>query len=241
VTGGPGQGKSTLSLRLAADIATEWAAPTGTSTTPLAEPVVPLRLTARELAARLDLPLPQALADSVRCEYGALLRCDVGAHLLVGRVAGCRWLLLVDGLDEAAALAPLQRAMAARYELQPFDEEALRRFAENWFAEEGEDTGHRFVRQVREAHLDELVRVRLAGHHRGDHFPQHDQRPLPDNQYELYEAYLEFLRSARPVAPGPFEHLRTGLLEHLAGLRPVPECMPVVSSGGRPPVGGSSP
>jgi hypothetical protein len=161
VTGGPGQGKSTLSLRLAADIATQWAASTGNSTTPLAEPVVPLRLTARELAARLDLPLPQALADSVRCEYGALLRCDVGAHLLVGRGAGCRWLLPVDGLDEVAALAPLQRAMAARYELQPFDEEALRRFAENWFAEEGEDTGHRFVRQVREAHLDELVRVPL--------------------------------------------------------------------------------
>jgi predicted NACHT family NTPase len=56
VTGGPGQGKSTLSLRLAADIAAEWAAPTGNGTAPLAEPVVPLRLTARELAARLNLP-----------------------------------------------------------------------------------------------------------------------------------------------------------------------------------------
>lgn len=255
VTGGPGQGKSTLSLRLAADIAAQWAVPTGNSTAPLAEPVVPLRLTARELAARLHLPCSQALADSVRCEYGALLRCDVGAHLLADRVAGCRWLLLVDGLDEVAdgaerdrlvavlsawasdpagspyrivlttrpiegaALAPLQRAMAARYELQPFDEEALCCFAENWFAEEGRDTAYRFVRQIREAHLDELVRVPLLATIAAIIFEQHDDRPLPDNQYELYEAYLEFLRSARAPAPGPFEYLRTGLLEHLGRVR----------------------
>ena len=50
-------------------------------------------------------------------------------------------------------------------------------------------------------------------------FEQHEDRPLPDNQYELYEAYQEFLRSARTVAPGPFEHLRTGLLEHLGRVR----------------------
>jgi cellulose synthase operon protein C len=268
VTGGPGQGKSTLSLRLAADIATQWAARTGNSTAPLAEPVVPLRLTARELAARLELPFSQALADSVRCEYGALLRCDLGAHLLADRVAGCRWLLLVDGLDEVAnsaerdrlvtvlsawacdppgspyrvvlttrpiggaALAPLQRATAARYELQPFDEEALRRFAENWFAEEGEDTAHRFVRQVREAQLDELVRVPLLATIAAIIFQQPDQRPLPDNQYELYEAYLEFLRSARPVAPVPFEHLRTGLLEHLGRVRLETDTSLVVAARG---------
>ena len=256
VTGGPGQGKSTLSLRLAADIATEWAAPSGNSATPLAEPVVPLRLSARELAARLDLPLPQALAGSVRAEYGALLRREVGAHLLAERVAGCRWLLLVDGLDEVAnsaerdrlvsvlsawasdpagspyrvmlttrpiegaALAPLQRAMAARYELQPFDEEALRRFAENWFAEEGRDTAHRFVRQIREAHLDELVRVPLLATIAAIIVEQHHDRPLPDNQYELYEAYLEYLRSARTSClPDSFECLRVGLLEHLGRVR----------------------
>ncbi|MGH3753575.1 MAG: NACHT domain-containing protein [Pseudonocardiaceae bacterium] len=268
VTGGPGQGKSALSLRLAADIAAKWAAPTGNSTAPLAEPVVPLRLTARELAARLDLPLPQALADSVRREYGALLRCDVGAHLLADRVAGCRWLLLVDGLDEVAdsaerdrlvtvlsawasdpagspyrvmlttrpiegaALAPLQRAQAARYELQPFDEEALRRFAGNWFAKEGAGTAHRFVRQIREAHLDELVRVPLLATIAAIIFEQHDDRPLPDNQYELYEAYLEYLRSGRTVAPGPFEHLRTGLLEHLGRVRLEADTSLVVAARG---------
>jgi hypothetical protein len=255
VTGGPGQGKSTLSLRLAADIAEQWTAPTGNSTGPLAEPVVPLRLTARELATRLDLPLPQALADSVRGKYGALLSCEVGAHLLAERVAGCRWLLLVDGLDEVAdsaerdrlvsvlsawvsdhagspyrivlttrpiegsALAPLQRAMAARYELLPFDEEALGRFAANWFAEEGGDTARRFLRQIREAHLDELVQVPLLATIAAIIFAQHDECPLPDNQYQLYEAYLAFLWSARNSASGPFEHLRTALLEHLGRVR----------------------
>jgi hypothetical protein len=95
-------------LRLAADIAAEWTASTG-NTAPLAEPVVPLRLTARELANRLDLPFSQALAESVRCEYGALLRYEVGAHLLAERVAGCRWLLLIDGLDEVADSAERDR------------------------------------------------------------------------------------------------------------------------------------
>ena len=267
VTGGPGQGKSTLSLRLAADIAAQWAAPTGNSTAPLAEPVVPLRLTARELATRLHLPGAQALADSVRCEYGALLRRDVGVHLLAERVAGCRWLLLVDGLDEVAdsaernrlvsvlsewvsdpagspyrivlttrpiegaALAPLLRAQAARYELQPFDEEALRRFAENWFAEQGRDTAHRFLGQVREAYLEELVQVPLLATIAAIIFEQHDQRPLPDNQYELYQAYLEFLRSARTSASGPFEHLGTGrLLEHLGRARLEPDTSLVVAA-----------
>ncbi|MGH3994769.1 MAG: helix-turn-helix domain-containing protein, partial [Pseudonocardiaceae bacterium] len=52
VTGGPGQGKSALSLQLAADIATAWMAHVeNDGTPPLTEPVIPLRLTARQLAA----------------------------------------------------------------------------------------------------------------------------------------------------------------------------------------------
>jgi cellulose synthase operon protein C len=250
VTGGAGQGKSTLSLRLAADIVARWSGET--TEDPLTEPVVPLRLTARELAIRLDLPFAQALADSARAEYGALLRAPLQADLLSDRVAGCRWLLLVDGLDEVtdaadrdrladvlaawasaaaspyrlvvttrpvegAALAPLQRVKAARYELQPFDEQALRRFAENWFAEEGQDHAHRFVRQIRVAHLDELVRVPLLATIAAIIFQQQD-RPLPDNQYELYEAYLAFLRSAR-TSTSVFDAHHSALLEHLGRTR----------------------
>jgi hypothetical protein len=250
ITGGPGQGKSTLSLRLAADIAGKWTS-TDSEATPLTELVVPLRLTARELATRLDLPFPQALSDCLGAEYGARLACPVSAHVLAERVAGCRWLLLVDGLDEVAdvkqrdelvdvlanwtsdptespyravvttrplggaALAPLQGAGASRYELQPFDEEALRRFAHNWFKNEG-DQADVFLRQIREAHLDELARVPLLATIAAIVFEQHDDRPLPGNRYELYEAYLKYLRSG----PGrPFDHWCDPLLEHLGRVR----------------------
>ncbi|MFJ6671604.1 helix-turn-helix domain-containing protein [Actinosynnema sp. NPDC091369] len=250
VTGGPGQGKSTLSLRLAGEIAARWSG--GDAPPPLAEPVVPLRLTARELATRLDLPFPKALVESIAAEYGSLLWSEVGPGQVAERVAGCRWLLLVDGLDEVAdpadqsrllhvlercaapgtpyrvvvttrpiegsILAPLQRASAARYELQPFDEEALRRFAANWF-DGSPGQADRFVRQLRAAHLDELVRVPLLATIAAIIFEQSGGRPLPDNQYELYEAYLGYLLTAHPTAPGPFDHLREDLLQHLGRVR----------------------
>ncbi|MEV4055086.1 hypothetical protein AB0J55_28130 [Amycolatopsis sp. NPDC049688] len=249
VTGGPGQGKSTLSLRLAADVARCWQE--AVDSPPLTEPVVPLRLTARELATRLELPFFEALAETVRGEYGAMLAQPLRPEDLTGRVAGCRWLLLVDGLDEVAdtvvrdrlvtvlatwssaeayrvvlttrpiegaTLAPFQRIGAARYELLPFDEEAFRRFAGNWFSEVPGDA-KRFVRQIRDAHLDELVRVPLLATIAAIIFERYADRPLPDNQYELYETYLEYLRSGHPVPSGPFDPCCGPLLEHLGRVR----------------------
>ncbi|KOX16645.1 hypothetical protein ADK67_40065 [Saccharothrix sp. NRRL B-16348] len=251
ITGGPGQGKSTLSLRLAADVAEQWLSP-DRDPAPMVERVMPLRLTARELAGRLSQPFPEAVAESAGVEYGALLASPLDPRTLEGRIAGCRWLLLVDGLDEVAdtverdrlvtvlaawtaepsspyrvvvttrpiegaALAPLQRIGAARYELQPFDERALRQFARNWFGDR--DRAYRFVRQIRAAHLDELARVPLLATIAAIIFEQPGNRPLPDNQYELYEAYLKFLRTAHTAETGPFEPVREALLEHLGRVR----------------------
>ncbi|MEV1119535.1 NACHT domain-containing protein [Actinosynnema sp. NPDC049800] len=251
ITGGPGQGKSTLSLRLAADVAEQWLSHDG-EPAPMAERVMPLRLTARELAGRLGRPFPEAVAESAGVEYGALLASPLDPRALEGRIAGCRWLLLVDGLDEVAdtterdrlvtvlaawtaepsspyrvvvttrpiegaALAPLQRIGAARYELQPFDERALRQFARNWFGDR--DRAYRFVRQIRAAHLDELARVPLLATIAAIIFEQPGNRPLPDNQYELYEAYLKHLRTAHTAEPGPFDPVRDALLEHLGRVR----------------------
>ncbi|PSL57189.1 NACHT domain-containing protein [Saccharothrix carnea] len=251
ITGGPGQGKSTLSLRLAADVAEQWLSGDGEAA-PMAERVVPLRLTARELAGRLSRPFPEAVVESAGAEYGALLASPLDPRALEGRIAGCRWLLLVDGLDEVAdtterdrlvtvlaawaaeptspyrvvvttrpiegaALAPLQRIGAARYELQPFDERALRQFARNWFGDR--DRAYRFVRQIRAAHLDELARVPLLATIAAIIFEQPGNRPLPDNQYELYEAYLKYLRTAHTAEPGPFDAVRDALLEHLGRVR----------------------
>ncbi|WP_214405685.1 XRE family transcriptional regulator [Pseudonocardia lacus] len=246
VTGGPGQGKSTLSLRLAAEVAQCW---TG-GTAPLTEPVLPCRLSARELASRLGRAFPQALADTVNAEYGALLSSAIPARLFERRVAGCRWLLLVDGLDEVAddrqrdrlitvlaaraesadsafrivlttrplegaALGPLLRIGATGYELLPFDDDALRTFADSWFTDVGDDCAHRFTWQIRAAHLDELVRVPLLATIAAIVFEQHADRPLPDNQYELYESYLRFLRTARTAATNRFAASCDRLLEHL--------------------------
>ncbi|HEU5471303.1 MAG TPA: NACHT domain-containing protein [Actinophytocola sp.] len=254
ITGGPGQGKSTLSLRQAADIAAAWESRPDEGDAPLAEPVVPLRLTAPGLAACLAFPFAQALAQCVHNEYGSLLRTSVDAAVFAERVAGRRWLLLVDGLDEVAntadrdrlvtvlatrasdpaasayrvvlttrpvpgeALAPLHRAGAARYELQPFDEAALRTFAGSWFAADEPGTADQFLHQIRRAHLDDLVRVPLLATIAAIIFTEYRDRPLPDNQYQLYETYLDYLRASRP-AGGPFDPLRTALLEHLGRIR----------------------
>ncbi|MDT7781647.1 MAG: hypothetical protein QOF58_66 [Pseudonocardiales bacterium] len=247
VIGGPGQGKSTLTLRLAAEIAGHWSARTGEP--PIEEPVVPLRVTARLLAAHLGPSFSRALADSVSAEYGLYLTEPVDAAWLASRVSGCRWLLLVDALDEVAdveqraklldalaawassptyrivlttrpsergALAALQRAGAARYELQPFDEESIDRFAQGWF--EDEDLSHRFLQQVREAHLYELVEVPLLATIAAIVFEKYGRRPLPGNQFELYESYLDYIRSSREV-PDTFERHRVALVEHLGRTR----------------------
>ncbi|MDX8140964.1 NACHT domain-containing protein [Lentzea sp. BCCO 10_0061] len=249
ITGGPGQGKSTLTLRLAAELALGWSADGTEQTT---ERVVPLRLPARELAARLDVPFAEALAASVRAEYNLRLRCAIDPSHFEDRVSGCRWLLLVDGLDEVTSpaarddlvhalagwaasgdvyrivlttrpieggvLAPLQRIGATRYELQPFDEEALRTFAESWFRDDG-DAATNFLRQIRKAYLDELVRVPLLATIAAIIFEQRRAHPLPDNQYELYEAYLKYLRSGHPHHPSPLDAHREPLLEHLGQVR----------------------
>ena len=249
ITGGPGQGKSTLALRLTADLALSWS---GQGTAPVTERVVPLRLPARELAARLDVPFAEALAASARAEYNVRLKCAIDPAHFEDRVSGCRWLLLVDGLDEVTspadredlvhalagwaasgevyrivlttrpieggALAPLQRIGAVRYELQPFDEDALRTFAFSWF-EDSADTATNFLRQIRKAYLDELVRVPLLATIAAIIFEQRREHPLPDNQYELYEAYLRYLRTGHPHRPSPLDPHRDALLEHLGLVR----------------------
>ncbi|MFS8103138.1 NACHT domain-containing protein [Lentzea alba] len=249
ITGGPGQGKSTLTLRLTAEIVRAWSVP-DEDEPPLDEPVVPLRIPARVLAAHLGQSFSQTLASSATAEYGPYLSGPLDSALFARRVAGHRWLLLIDALDEVAdsdlrlrivhtlaawatkstyrvllttrpaeggTLAPLQRAGAGRYELLPFDVDALHRFAEHWF-EEDIDQARRFLRQVRDARLFELVAVPLLATIAAIVFEKHGERPLPGNQYQLYDSYLTFIQTSRET-PEAFERHHTSLVEHLGRTR----------------------
>ncbi|MCR3752258.1 NACHT domain-containing protein [Lentzea californiensis] len=249
ITGGPGQGKSTLTLRLTADIVRQWTTKSPEDA-PLAEPVLPLRIPARVLAEHLGPSFSHSLANSAAAEYGHLLADPLDPTLFASHVVGCRWLLLIDALDEVAdthtrakivhtlsawakkstyrvllttrptesgALAAFQR-VACRYELQPFDEIALHLFATHWFDEEGEDCANRFLQQIREAHLFELVEVPLLATIAAIVFEQHARDPLPGNQYELYEVYLDHIRKP-DTTPVVFERHRVPLIEYLGRTR----------------------
>jgi len=81
VTGGPGQGKSTLSLRLAADIATAWTEPTDKPMLPggAGDTATPDRTRTR----RPDGSAVHASArEGIKAEYGALLAMELTAPLL---------------------------------------------------------------------------------------------------------------------------------------------------------------
>ena len=105
VTGGPGQGKSTLSLQLVHRLAGDWLVSRSSSAGGHRGPVglVPLRVTGRELAAAIHHPWLQALRDAARNELGGHLDLEAGfpPGLLKKPVGGTPWLIVIDGLDEA--------------------------------------------------------------------------------------------------------------------------------------------
>jgi hypothetical protein len=90
VIGGPGQGKSTLTLELVHRLARDWLTAPGGPVTSHLDPadLVPLRVTGRQLAASLHQPWLQTLGHAVRAELGSHLdyEIDVSSGLLAGPV-----------------------------------------------------------------------------------------------------------------------------------------------------------
>ncbi len=228
IVAGPGLGKSTLTLQLAAT------PPEAGGGDGSGERLVPLRVSARELAARRGLPWARAVAEAASAELGQHLDGALPAELVARPVDGARWLLLVDGLDEVpdpsargelaevlagrmsepggphrlvvttrplgqAEMDRLAAAPAGRFTVQPFDEEALKRFAGGWFAyppsERGGSLASRFLAQVSQARLAEAVTVPLMATVAAVVFEQDPDRPLPTGRRELYDEFLGHLNS----------------------------------------------
>jgi NACHT domain len=103
--GGPGLGKSTLTLQLVHRLARDWLVSSSSSAGDHRGQVglVPLRVTGRELAAAIDHPWLQALCDAARNELGGHLdlEADFSSDLLKKQVGETPWLIAIDGLDEA--------------------------------------------------------------------------------------------------------------------------------------------
>lgn len=166
VLGGPGQGKSTLSLQIAASRAREFAA--GKSVE------LPLRVTALRLAECTG-PWEDRIERAIREELEPYLDVALPDGVLARVPEGTRRLLMIDGLDEITdpdkrraviamlgsrlqdpafpyrllitsrplpqdELAFLNTLALGVYTLEPFDRGQLREFATRWFAA---DSAHR--------------------------------------------------------------------------------------------------
>lgn len=217
--GGPGQGKSTLTLELTGRLARRWLGQADGEDLPV---VLPLRVTARQLAGDLGSSWSTALVRAATAELGGHLDRAPEPSSVAETPGGVRWLLLVDGLDEipepdrrARLLEVLAGRMAeadaphrvlvttrplhpaeldqldgvARYALEPLDTAALDLFATRWFAPD-RDRAHRFLREATAAGLLELIRVPLMAAVTAVVFQHDPDRPLPLRRFDLYERYL---------------------------------------------------
>lgn len=159
VTGQAGSGKSTLAFRLTASLSAALlpppveAPPTATASSGTGErqPLVPIRVAARTLAARLEQSFAEALAQAVTAEIGGFLGAGLDPALLRRRWHGMPWLIIVDGLDEVVDVARRQELLAV-----------LRRHAE------GEEDLYRLLittRPLSEQQMTALGRIDQAGHY----------------------------------------------------------------------------
>ncbi|MUN41511.1 NACHT domain-containing protein [Actinomadura litoris] len=100
VTGEPGAGKSTLGHHLTLSLARIWLRLDPPHDPPLAQPVVPLRIPARTVAAEDAKGWSSVLAEAARRTLGPLPVVDPSPHQFSGRTQGAPWLIVIDGLDE---------------------------------------------------------------------------------------------------------------------------------------------
>ena len=100
IVGGPGQGKSTLTLTLAAELARSWIAGSGGTPIPSLRWIA-IRVRASALADS-ELPFETALIRAAALDLGIALDRPVPSDLMDQVPDDAGWLVLVDGVDEIA-------------------------------------------------------------------------------------------------------------------------------------------
>lgn len=99
VIGGPGLGKSTLTVQLAAELAERWLELSKRSTSVGHPNLIPLRVIASVLASDHG-PFDQAVVHAARAALGHAVDSTFPKRFLELAPKACEWLILVDGIDE---------------------------------------------------------------------------------------------------------------------------------------------
>ncbi|WP_436771181.1 caspase, EACC1-associated type [Yinghuangia sp. YIM S09857] len=220
ILGGPGQGKSTLTLQLAASLADEFAP---------GESMLPLRVTAAKLAD-LDGPWSTRVERALTDELGPFLDGPLPADLLACLPAEHTRLLIVDGLDEITnpeqrrafiamlgsrlqdqevpyrllitsrplppdELDTLNQLALGAYTLEPFSREQLEEFAGRWFGDtaQGRLRAQAFLHQIGRTGVRELSRVPLLATIAAIVFTEGAAETVPTSRFRLYEQYFAYL------------------------------------------------
>jgi cellulose synthase operon protein C len=144
------------------------------------------------------------------------------AHAMANPHSPLRFLITTRPLS-LGETTQLQGADVGFYELAPFDERALREFADHWFNPRHTADGHgdaqRFLDQVYAAGLADVLEVPLLAAVAALVHEQAQTRPLPTNRIQLYERYIDDLsreRQGTSCLPDQFRDNHRLLLEELA-------------------------
>ncbi|MFC4008438.1 NACHT domain-containing protein [Nonomuraea purpurea] len=101
IIGEAGAGKSTLANHMVRSLCGVWLRRTSFLDAPVAEPVLPLRLSASLLVVEQG-SWSERLRRATLSALGGGLVADPPSTLFAGRTQGARWLIFVDGIDEIA-------------------------------------------------------------------------------------------------------------------------------------------